>query len=404
MRGVGPRTFISYSFGDKDIANAVRNHLADAGFRTRMEDETSLLNERLPDALARRIEDAECFIQILTESANRSHWVNEELELAEEKRSRDEGFTIIPIVLHKESLGGRAQQWVYVDATAGLTRDVLELVSEAGVRSIRRVRVDQGRPVTLLSPDIDGLLQGEDSRRVILDADGYWFDCLDKLLTWACVDPDKPGRVFIAQEEDRRRRLPWTLVRADAAARILARELRASLERGFVERETAKLAFEAYYRLVFQQYFWLIAQFASQAGLLALTDDFNGLPRFGRDDTLEADAAFAWALRPALDERARLVSWGSHEVIKTGMQARGDKHSAYIYFPRSALANDWMDFRDPQALILQRDWVMFGMPQVASRAVILTQRHNPETADEAFDDIDKRMGWALSDYQDIGPP
>ena len=180
--------------------------------------------------------------------------------------------------------------------------------------------------------------------------------------------------------------------------------MRASLGRGDVERETAKLAFEAYYRLVFQQHFWLIAQFASQAGLLALTDDFNGLPRFGGDGGVDADAAFAWALRPVLDERARIVSFGSHEVIRTGMQPSSDKHSAYVYFPRSALTDDWMVVRDPRSLIFQRDWITFGLPQVAARAIRLTARHTPETAEEAFEEIEKGMGWALSDYENMGRP
>jgi hypothetical protein len=406
LRGVGPRTFVSYSFRDKQTASALSRHLTDAGFDVRMEDETSLLNERLPDVLARRIEDAECFVQLRTESANRSHWVGRELELAEEKRKRDPGFTIVLVVLHKESLDERAQQWVYIDASAGLTDDVQTLVTATGLRSIRPVRVEKSRPVQLVSADVDGLLHGEDWRRVILDADGYWLAQMDQLLAWAALNPEKEGRrAFIAQEEDRRRRLPWSLARADAAGRILARKLRECVELGVIDRATAKLPFEVLYRLVFENLFWPIAQQAIGAGLLADADDFAALSRFGDASTLKTEARnFAWALLPALDERKHLAFTGSHDVIKTGMQSRGNKHSAYVYFPRSALDDDWMHFRDPQSLILQRDWLMFGMPQVAARAIGLTRRHNPETAKEAFEEIDVGMGWALADYRDIGLP
>lgn len=82
LRGMGPRTFISYSFADRAIATRLRDFLTVSGFQVRMEDETSLLNMRLPDVLPIRISDAECFIQLRTATANRSQWVAREFEYA----------------------------------------------------------------------------------------------------------------------------------------------------------------------------------------------------------------------------------------------------------------------------------------------------------------------------------
>ena len=62
LRGLGPRTFISYSFRDMALADAIGDFLKFAGFQVTMENETSLLNAKLAEILPRRIESAECFV------------------------------------------------------------------------------------------------------------------------------------------------------------------------------------------------------------------------------------------------------------------------------------------------------------------------------------------------------
>lgn len=406
LRGVGPKSFVSYSFQDKQLATQLFSFLTSAGFQVRMEDETSLLNERLPDVLARRINDVECFVQIRTATANRSHWVGKEFEFAELKRAIDENFTLLPIVFDATTLDEPTRHWVYIDASAGLGPDVLALVRDAGLRSVRRARVDPGKPTTILSSDIDAVLAGPDSRRLIIDADGFWFDRLDEVLNWSTSAKEAPHHAaFLEQERDRRKRLAWSLSRADMAGRILARELRASVMRGIVDHGAAKLAFETFYRLVYDSLFWPIVQNAAGLKLMAIDDETKDLPKFGDAGASDVEAtAMAWSLRLVVEERRRIAHSGDDGIVKTGLQAARDTHSAYVYFPRSALGDDWTLFRDPRSLILQRDWVMFGLPQIAARAIGMTRRHNPEAISLVSDEIENGMGWAITDYSDIGLP
>lgn len=157
LRGIGPRTFISYSFQDKELASRLRDSLSAYGFQVKMEDETSLLNTRLPDVLPQRIKGAECFIQLRTTTANNSYWVKQEFVFAEQRRARDDAFTLVPVILDATTLDDDARQWVYVDATAGLTDRALATVRDAGLVSVQLVRVDPTAPTSLVLTDVDGL-------------------------------------------------------------------------------------------------------------------------------------------------------------------------------------------------------------------------------------------------------
>lgn len=407
LRGVGPKTFISYSFQDREIATRLRDFLAASGFQVRMEDETSLLNMRLPDVLPRRVNDAECFVQLRTTASNRSQWVAKEFEYAEERRARDEAFALVPVVLDDKTLDERTRQWVYVDATGGLTSGILNLVRETGLRSVRRLRVDPSGPTSLLGVDLESLLAEPKAKRVILDAEGFWLDRLDELLLWADTAEYSPERAgFVAQERKRRERLVWFLDRADVAAAVLARELNGRIQESVVSREVAKHVLDSFYRLLFESAFWPIAQNGLLGKTMSLADDVTGLPRLGDMTGLDGQAAaMEWALKPVLCERASIVTRPDGDrMVRTGMAAARDLHSAYVYFPAIVLGSDWILVREPQAIVMEQDWARFGLPQIAARAVGLTGRYNPDTRETTFEEIDKGMGWALSDYRHMGFP
>ena len=212
------------------------------------------------------------------------------------------------------------------------------------------------------------------------------------------------AQLFVAQERKRREQLVWLLERADVAAAVLARELNARVHESVVSREVAKHVLDSFYRLLFESAFWPIAQNGLPAKTMSLADDVTGLPRFGDRTGLDTQAAsMVWALTPVLRERASIVTRPDGDrMIRTGMAPARDLHSAYVYFPAIVLGSDWILVREPQAIVMEQDWARFGLPQIAARAVGLTGRHNPETRASTFEEIDKGMGRALSDYRTHG--
>src|SRR6266478_1585548 len=101
LRGIGPKTFLSYSFRDRAFADPLCLHLQGKGFQVRKEDETTLVGHRLAQELPRRIGDAECFLPVITSTSSNSHWVREEFRYAEDW-SKKKRLLIAPVVLSKD--------------------------------------------------------------------------------------------------------------------------------------------------------------------------------------------------------------------------------------------------------------------------------------------------------------
>lgn len=110
-RGYGPRVFISYSFQDADLAKRIDETLSARGFRVRREDETSLIDQRLTEAIPRRIAEAEVLIQVLTATSNASAWVAREFAHAVDRRDKRHNITILPIVFEMTSLPEAVKEW-----------------------------------------------------------------------------------------------------------------------------------------------------------------------------------------------------------------------------------------------------------------------------------------------------
>src|SRR5690242_13857243 len=88
LRGYGPGVFVSYSFQDADLAKRIDETLSARGFQVRREDETSLIDQRLTEAIPRRIAEAEVLIQVLTATSNASAWVAREFAYAVDRRDK----------------------------------------------------------------------------------------------------------------------------------------------------------------------------------------------------------------------------------------------------------------------------------------------------------------------------
>lgn len=248
---------------------------------------------------------------------------------------------------------------------------------------------------------------------MIFDGDAYWFNVIDRVIAYAkAKSPSGDAIGFYTQEERRRERLVWLFARADVAVRVLARELNRRVQESLIMRDDANRAINACYRILFEHYLWHVAQNALMTKIITLEDDaVTGLRKVGQPQTLDAEASGTeWAMAPTTKAR---FSGGLHpdydfqRLIKTGLDSR-TKHSAYVYFARGAIGPDWMQLLqmapEPESIVTRLDWGIYGLPQIAARPVGLTGRHNPETSAKVFEEIDQGMGWAITDYFQIGLP
>ncbi len=181
LRGYGPRVFISYSFADTKLAQQVESALTAKGFQVRREDDTSLFNEKLTDAIPRRMADAEVFIQVLTSTSNSSEWVAKELDWMFEHRDAGSGMVFLPIVFDKSTLPERLKEWWFLDLSeTGLTPEALEAIERLCLKSVHLLRLREDDPLSVVESDLDAALTQlpQDGKRVILDSDG-------KLIQWS---------------------------------------------------------------------------------------------------------------------------------------------------------------------------------------------------------------------------
>ena len=109
LRGQGPRTFISYAFGN-DLAPRLARGLTEAGFQVTLVDDRSLLGRpSLGAALDELIRAAEVVIPVLDRKANASRWVLHELEAAANYQR-----PLFPVVQEVDDLPGLVQDVPYL--------------------------------------------------------------------------------------------------------------------------------------------------------------------------------------------------------------------------------------------------------------------------------------------------
>jgi len=227
LRGYGPRVFISYSFADSTIAQPLEESLRAKGFQVRREDDTSLFNQNLTEAIPRMLADAEVFIQLLTTSANRSTWVERELDWMFQQRDAGTGVIFLPIVFDKSNLPDRVKDWWYLDLSGGLTPQAMDAIERLCLKSVHLLRLAEDDPCSVVDTDLEEMLRNapQDGKRIILDSDG-------KLLAWAHetiafvdgIESEHPEG-FLAQEKSRLDRLVTRLKIRDEVVRKLAIEV-----------------------------------------------------------------------------------------------------------------------------------------------------------------------------------
>ena len=206
LRNFGPRVFISYSFRDTDLAIKLERILSGKGFQIRREDETSLANQRLTDAIPKRIAAAEVILQLLTSASNASEWVAREFEYATELRDKDHAIVLLPVVFEKASLPEAVKRWWYLDASSeGLTDQVIATIERLCLRAVHLLPLDEDDPTKFNEAEAGKFLASllEDPKRDIVDSGGL-------LRSWAqdnldfIAKSDSPYRAQALNQEQRR--------------------------------------------------------------------------------------------------------------------------------------------------------------------------------------------------------
>ena len=228
LRGYGPRVFISYSFADSSVAKQLESVLLSRGFQVRREDETSLFNEKLTEAIPRRMADVEVFIQLLTTTSNRSAWVERELDWMFEQRKAGTGVVFLPVVFDKSTLPDRLKEWWFLDlADARLTDQAMEAIERLCLKSVHLLRLADDDPLSIHESDLEKALAEipRDGHRVILDSEGKLLRWSRETLAFAETIDSEYRDSFLAQQKSRHDRLINRLKIRDEVTRKLVIEV-----------------------------------------------------------------------------------------------------------------------------------------------------------------------------------
>lgn len=172
LRGLGPRVFISYSFGDRELAGVIANNLRQCGMQVRMENELSLLGSKLDDMLPERIRNCEVFVQVVTETSAQSMWVAREFEWA--TSSGDGPVVVLPVVVEGVAVPEPVASWAYLPVTTPIDGISLDRIREVAMRSLVVLPLDPHRPYQLAWRELtEYCASGTAGKlRVLLDPEG----------------------------------------------------------------------------------------------------------------------------------------------------------------------------------------------------------------------------------------
>jgi len=103
-----PTVFISYRKGHEEFARALAERLGREGFVPWFDEWELHAGDSLPGKIEEGLASSVAFIAVLTSDYTKGRWATEELEPAIHRRV-EEGFPIIPVLLHSSRKAGPSQ-------------------------------------------------------------------------------------------------------------------------------------------------------------------------------------------------------------------------------------------------------------------------------------------------------
>jgi hypothetical protein len=405
LRGHGPRVFISYSFQDATLAEQISRLLSDRGFQVHREDETSLANQVLTEAIPRRIAEAEVLIQVLTATSNASEWVARELAYATELRQQHNRIVILPIVFHKASLSDAVKAWWYLDIEAsGLTDEAISQIERVCLSSVHLLPLAAADPLSFDETNAISLLRElpVDGKRVIVDSGG-------RLLRWAqdtldyCQNMDSPHRdALLTQEQKRMERLIRRYQVHDEVVRKLVKEIMDRVQTYSAPGErlaTGLVPLQRYARIVIGEDMMRAAEVAPP-GSHPLRVEFQERIEAARNANSRGQSRgyhnrgfYAWVFGE---------QDGDESMVTMGMDAPGFK-TIKVAIPRHVFGTmadvytrNAIEF-DPNGELFAGTFINYILPQIA-----VTASFNLPEPKRAREDLEMQYAWQLQQYTKMG--
>lgn len=403
LRGYGPRVFISYSFSDNEIAESLEFALKARGFQVRREDDTSLFNEKLTEAIPRRIADSEVFIQLLTTTANRSSWVERELDWMFEQRKAGTGLIFLPIVLDKATMPDRLKEWWFMELSdRKLTEATLDAVERLCLKSVHLLRLDDDDPLSINPHDLESALLAlpKDGRRVILDSDGKLMQWVQDTLAFA-ETLDSEGRdSFIAQEREHYDHLVrWFKIR-DEVTRKLILEVMREMKRYTNEAiKDAQLPMHHFFQIRLSDLVVKAADVAPPEPHPLRTQYKERIEAVRSATTENHSPGF---LNPGLYAWTFGEKDGEKSVVNMDMVAPGFR-SIQIQIPRRVFGSMADIYTrspftfDARSELLSGTFINYVLPQIAIHA-----DYNLVDIETVRTDLEQEYAWRLDQYREMG--
>ncbi len=391
LRGQGPKTFISYGFGNT-LAPRVAEYLEAEGFQVTLIVDTMLLGEpSLADALERHIGAAEVVVPVLDTKANQSVWVMREVETALAR-----GRLLLPVVQDSDTLPDRVRDIPY------LSEHNFHALVPTALKRFALLPLDPEKPYLLREDALrEFLFGGREVRRVILDSDDVTGQLLDRIP--AVLDRTKAEphvrRAVETQVRDTLNLAVRLMDRAQPGLVLFRRLVDAGLA-GFGPRQKTERTEATWQRL---------ARLLAGVELLDAAVTFP--PEWNQDFWVGAAPGMAACYAAA--RRADTPFWSSEQEAAWALTHRGDEGEngwtevaldASVqsdfrgYFPTTADITEMVNSHlRPTGYVDESVWAEFGLPQLVARAV----HYRVEALDNTW--IDK-AGWSLADYEYSGRP
>lgn len=400
LRNFGPRTFISYSFADATLAEAVETYLRDRGLQVTREDGTSLTNTKLTEAIPRRMAGAEVLIQLRTAAANRSEWIKREFSYAVDLRSRQGQLVILPVVFDVTSLPDDVKEWWYLDAGNSVTDAVLEQIYRVCMRSVHLLPLSEDDPFAIAEAHLRALLEAPADRRPIVDSAGRLLEWCQDSLDWAATIEGEYRDQFIAQEKRRMDRLRRRCTIADEVMRRLAIETMQMMENYTMDPLTLALVpLNRFVRLVIGDQILTAAEMAPPEPHV-LRGKYGPLVKAARSSNEEQHSPgylnpgfCRWAFG-CEDPKERMAYMGINPDRGNGVALQipsavfGSMEDAYTSHPFKF---------DPTGELLTKTFVEYVLPQIAVHAA-----YNLADVRTVRDDLESEYRWRLENYKSMG--
>lgn len=402
LRNAGPRTFISYSFSDREIADRLNFYLSEHGFQVHMEDETSLLGQNLTESLPLRIGDCEVFIPLLTKMANDSTWMRKEFDWALAHQGMHPYRLILPVVFDRDYLYQPLHDWAYVDATSsGLTQDLLALIAHVSLQTVELLPLSEGDIFQFEQENVEMILNDAPGKgkRIIVDSDGVLLTLMHEILDFA-AHANHPS--FLAQEQEHERQIKALWPAMDQVIPRLVAELQFAFKNwGRNFPCCAMEAMSRFSKLTIGRHLLKCAQLLppDQSTILTVMAD--------RIANAQKIVENAQAQNPGDWDLARMC-WalgvysasGTDRLEWIGLATEKNKLGMTLAFPVKRIGPDWQLLLQmeaaPLSYILPEDWANYCIPQIAAHTV-----WSAAAQGISIKKVAQRYAWRLSEYQRI---